>query len=56
MRYHEGNACVLRAVRTIEAGEEITDNYCIHFSDVPAAERRDWIEVESGDEMRRYDD
>ena len=27
MRYHEGNACVLRAVRTIEAGEEITDNY-----------------------------
>ena len=27
MRYHEGNACVLSAVRTIEAGEEITDNY-----------------------------
>ena len=27
MRYHEGNACVLRAARTIEAGEEITDNY-----------------------------
>ena len=27
MRYHEGNACVLRAVRAIEAGEEITDNY-----------------------------
>ena len=54
VRINMGTKMFLVASKNIRKGEEITDNYCIHFSDVPAAERRDWIEVESGDEMR-YD-
>ena len=40
MRYHEGNACVLRAVRTIEEGEEITDNYGFFYQMHSLSDRR----------------
>ena len=53
IRINMGTQMFLVASKNIRKGEEITDNYCIHFSDVPAAERRGWIEVESRDEMSR---
>ena len=40
MRYHDGHACVVRAGRTIEAGEEITDNYGRFYQLYPLANRR----------------
>ena len=36
---------MLVASRNIRRGEEITDNYCAHFSDMSAETRRDWIQV-----------
>ena len=40
LRYHEGNACVLRAVRTIDEGEEIADNYGFFYQMHPLSNRR----------------
>ena len=45
IRINMGTQMFLVASKNIRKGEEITDNYCIHFSDVTAAERRGWIEV-----------
>ena len=35
----------LVAARNIRKGEEITDNYSIHFSDMVADQRRPWMEA-----------
>ena len=45
IRINLGKKMFLVAGKNIRKGEEITDNYCIHFSDMPAMERREWIEV-----------
>ena len=34
---------LLVASKNIRKGEEISDNYCIHFSDMKAEERREWL-------------
>ena len=36
---------LLIASKNIRKGEEISDNYCIHFSDMKARERREWLEI-----------
>ena len=36
---------LLVASKNIRKGEEISDNYCIHFSDMKTGERREWLEV-----------
>ena len=36
---------LLVASKNIRKGEEISDNYCIHFSDMKTRERREWLEV-----------
>ena len=36
---------LLVASKNIRKGEEISDNYCIHFSDMKAAERKEWLQV-----------
>ena len=36
---------LLVASKNIRKGEEISDNYCIHFSDMKTMERREWLEV-----------
>ena len=48
IRINMGTQMFLVAAKNIRKGEEITDNYCIHFSDMPASGRRGWIEVELG--------
>ena len=45
--FMKGKKMFLVAARNIRKGEEITDNYCIHFSDMPVSERKGWIEVTS---------
>ena len=45
VRLNLGREMVLVAARDIQQGEEITDNYCIHYSDLPAGERRQWFRV-----------
>ena len=47
IRINLGKKMFLVAWKNIRKGEEITDNYCIHFSDMPALERREWIEVDT---------
>ena len=47
LRLNVGRTMFLVASKNIRKGEEITDNYCIHFSDMEGAERRDWIMVSS---------
>ena len=49
LRINMGRRMFLVAARNIRKGEEITDNYCTHFSDMPGAERREWIEVRTVD-------
>ena len=43
-----GKKMFLVASKNIRKGEEITDNYCIHFSDMGAKARREWMEVSDG--------
>ena len=31
------------AAKNIAKDEEITDNYCIHYSELPTQERREWL-------------
>ena len=45
IRINIGKKMVLIASKNIRKGEEISDNYCIHFSDMKTAERREWLEV-----------
>ena len=51
IRINMGTQMFLVASKNIRKGEEITDNYCIHFSDVTAGERQGWIEVQSTEEI-----
>jgi len=44
IRINLGKKMFLVASKNIRKGEEITDNYCIHFSDMKAGERRQWME------------
>eukprot|EP00092_Neocalanus_flemingeri_P007710 GFUD01008326.1.p1 GENE.GFUD01008326.1~~GFUD01008326.1.p1 ORF type:complete len:633 (+),score=153.13 GFUD01008326.1:157-2055(+) len=44
IRINLGKKMFLVASKNIRKGEEITDNYCIHFSDMAAHARREWIE------------
>ena len=30
---------------TFFSGQEVMDNYCIHFSELPTVTRRPWIQV-----------
>lgn len=43
VRVNIGKKMLLIASKNIRKGEEISDNYCIHFSDMNATERREWI-------------
>ena len=45
VRVNIGKKMLLVASKNIRKGEEISDNYCIHFSDMKARERREWLEV-----------
>ena len=45
IRINIGKKMVLIASKNIRKGEEISDNYCIHFSDMKTGERREWLEV-----------
>ena len=45
LRLNIGRQMFLVASKNIRKGEEITDNYCIHFSDMEGAERREWMMV-----------
>ena len=45
IRINIGKKMFLIASKNIRKGEEISDNYCSHFSDMNARERREWIEV-----------
>ena len=47
IRLNIGKKMLLVASKNIRKGEEISDNYCIHFSDMKARERREWLEVSS---------
>ena len=44
-RVNIGKRMLLVASKNIRKGEEISDNYCIHFSDMKAEERRELLEV-----------
>jgi len=44
IRINQGKKMFLVAARNIRKGEEITDNYSIHFSDMVADQRRPWME------------
>jgi len=44
IRINMGKKMFLVASKNIRKGEEITDNYCIHFSDMGAKSRREWME------------
>ena len=43
-----GRKMFLVASKNIRKGEEITDNYCIYFSDMAAKARKEWMEVSYG--------
>ena len=45
IRLNIGKKMLLVASKNIRKGEEISDNYCIHFSDMKTRERREWLEV-----------
>ena len=47
IRINIGKKMLLVASQNIRKGEEVTDNYCIHFSDMNVRERREWIKVRS---------
>ena len=43
-----GRKMFLVASKNIRKREEITDNYCICFSDMAAKARKEWMEVSYG--------
>jgi len=43
MRVNVGSKMLLIACRDINKGEEISDNYCIHFSEMGVKDRTGWI-------------
>ena len=45
IRINMGKKMFLVASKNIRKGEEITDNYCMHFSDMSAKARKEWMEV-----------
>jgi len=44
IRINLGKKMFLVASKNIRKGEEISDNYCIHFSDMKAKARKEWME------------
>ncbi|XP_023343895.1 SET and MYND domain-containing protein 4 [Eurytemora carolleeae] len=44
LRCNIGGTVVIIAARDIKQGEEITDNYCIHYSELPGPDRRAWLQ------------
>jgi len=44
LRCNVGNTVIIIAARDIKEGEEITDNYCIHYSELPSHERSSWLQ------------
>lgn len=44
MRVNVGSTMLLIACRDINKGDEISDNYCIHFSEMDSKNRLGWIE------------
>ena len=43
IRVNKGQEVVVVAAKNIAKDEEITDNYCIHYSELPTQERREWL-------------
>ena len=43
IRVNRGHEVLVVAAQNIAKGEEITDNYCIHYSELPAPERKEWL-------------
>ena len=43
IRVNKGHEVLVVAAKNIAKDEEITDNYCIHYSELPAQERREWL-------------
>ena len=46
IKYWEGDRMVLVASQPIRQGEEVSDNYGMHFLTSSRAVRRNWLEVE----------
>ena len=44
MRLNVGRVNYLVTSRTVRAGQEVTDIYSMHFSEIPRTRRRDWLE------------
>ena len=44
MRVNVGSTMLLIACRDIKKGEEISDNYCIHFSEMGVNNRTGWLQ------------
>ena len=42
-RVNRGHAVLVVAAKNIAKNEEITDNYCIHYSELPTSERKEWL-------------
>ena len=43
IRVNKGQEVVVVAAKNIDKDEEITDNCCIHYSELPTQERREWL-------------
>ena len=43
IRVNRGHKVLVVAAQDIAKGEEITDNYCIHYSELPVEERKEWL-------------
>ena len=43
VKYWEGDRMVVVASQVIRRGQEVTDNYGMHFLNTPRAERRQWL-------------
>ena len=43
IRVNRGHEVLVIAAQNIAKDEEITDNYCIHYSELPAHDRKEWL-------------